>query len=171
MVLGIQLADSWCEIATLATVVIGGGWALYQWGCAIRSQRAETMARLFELCEQKEVYLTFNTYVLKAGRLSVTPCDDTFEFQDVEKPDRKSADIKTWIDTMLTFFNQACYMKKHEIIVEEEFTVFERQIQRLFDNSQIKKYLLALQQEPESASPYELLVDYAKSKGWWPCKC
>ncbi len=72
---------------------------------------------------------------------------------------------------MLTFFNQVYYMKKHEIIVEEEFAVFERQIQRLFDNSQIKKYLLAFQQEPESASPYELLVDYAKSKGWWPCKC
>ena len=171
MFLPTQLAGSWCEIATFIVIVGGVVKALCEWRSVISAQRAETMARLFELCEQKEVYLTFNTYVLKAGRLRVTPCDDTFEFQDVEKPDRKSADIKTWIDTMLTFFNQVYYMKKHEIIVEEEFTVFERQIQRLFDNSQIKKYLLALQQEPESASPYELLVDYAKSKGWWPCKC
>ena len=49
MVLGIQLADSWCEMATLATVIIGGGWALLQWRSAIRARRAETMARLFEL--------------------------------------------------------------------------------------------------------------------------
>ena len=116
MVLGMQLADSWCEIATLATVIIGGGWALYQWGCVIRSQRAETMARLFELCEQKEVYLTFNFYVLGEAKLPKPFYLGNLEFADPEGKDHKPANVKTRIDTMLTFFNQVCYMKDHGTI-------------------------------------------------------
>ena len=162
MVLGIQLADSWCEVATLVTVIIGGGWALYQWGCAIRSQRAETMARLFELCQQKEVYLTFNFYVLGEKKLPKPFYIGNLEFADPEGKDHKPANVKTRIDTMLTFFNQVCYMKDHGIIDKDEFGVFERQMRRLFDSPQIKDYLRALRNDSDSASPYESLVGFAK---------
>ena len=167
----LQLVDSVCNVIGTLFVLVGGIIALYKWCAAIRAQRAETMARLFELCQQKEVYMTFNFYVLGEKKLPKPFYLGNLEFADPEGKDHKPANVKTRIDTMLTFFNQVCYMKEHGIIEDEEFVVFERQIRRLFGSSQIKKYLLALQQEPESASPYELLVDYAKSKGWWPCKC
>ena len=162
MVLGIQLADSWCEMATLATVIIGGGWALLQWRSAIRARRAETMARLFELCQQKEVYLTFNFYVLGEKKLPKPFYIGNLEFADPEGKDHKPANVKTRIDTMLTFFNQVCYMKDHGIIDKDEFGVFERQIRRLFDSPQIKDYLRDLRKDSDSASPYEFLVDFAK---------
>lgn len=162
MFLGMQAAGSWCEVATLATVVIGGGWALLQWRSAIRAQRAETMARLFELCEQKEVYLTFNFYVLGEKKLPKPFYIGNLEFADPEGKDHKPANVKTRIDTMLTFFNQVCYMKDHGIIDKDEFGVFERQMRRLFDSPQIKDYLRDLRKDSDSASPYEFLVDFAK---------
>ena len=162
MVLGIQLADSWCEMATLATVIIGGGWALLQWRSAIRARRAETMARLFELCQQKEVYLTFNFYVLGEAKLPKPFYLGNLEFADPEGKGHKPANVKTRIDTMLTFFNQVCYMKEHGIIDKDEFGVFERQMRRLFDSPQIKDYLRDLRKDSDSASPYEFLVDFAK---------
>ena len=158
----LQLVDSVCNVVGTLFVLCGGISALLQWRSAIRVRRAETMARLFELCERKEVYLTFNFYVLGEKKLPKPFYVGNLEFADPEGKDHKPANVKTRIDTMLAFFNQVCYMKDHGIIDKDEFDVFERQIRRLFDSSQIKDYLRDLRKDADSASPYDCLVRFAK---------
>ena len=158
----LQLVDSVCNVIGTLFVLVGGIIALYKWCAAIRAQRAETMARLFELCQQKEVYMTFNFYVLGEEKLPKPFYIGNLEFADPEGKDHKPANVKTRIDTMLAFFNQVCYMKDHGIIDKDEFGVFDRQMRRLFDSPQIKNYLRDLRKDSNSASPYESLVGFAK---------
>lgn len=156
------------ESFALIISCIGGAFGLYQWRKGNIIKRAEIMKKLIsQIREDKEI----------ASSIELIDWGDGFEYDGkFHFKNEKAKEILIdehnlfcSIDKTLSFFNYICYLRSLHIFKRKDLNIFDYNIRRLFDNTDICNYLhsLALWSNYLNIScSYEQLIKYGKKRGF-----
>jgi hypothetical protein len=111
----------------LIVAVIGIFLTLYQIKQSNKTQRASFFKELYSMM-YGDSDVTQGYYLIDHGEFKYS---DSFHRSQHEKP----------IDRILTFMDLICYLRKEDLIAEQEIGFFEYELTRVCDNQEIQKYL------------------------------
>ncbi len=156
---------------SFVAVVIGGGFALYQWRIGIKQKRAETVEKLIKTVRDDMDIATI---------MDIVDWDKGFfyngKFRLKDESFRKALrgisdeELFKMIDRTLAHFSYICYLKNLNLIKSKDMRNFEYEIRRLADNVHIANYLHSLHLWSESlgvSMSFSFLLDYCVVKGYF----
>ena len=135
---------------SLILALIGGCFALIQWGMNMKLKRAEYIKNLLdEIRTNKDiVYYKFDYNEPWYGP----------KFHNSGDEERK-------IDYTLNFFSYICYLRNHKIINKTDFSCFKYEIERILTNFDFQCYcynLYHFSRKIKQPNPFYELYEYAK---------
>lgn len=117
------------EFATLVATIIGGLFALVQWQKANKIKRAEFVDSLIrKLRDDKEIAKTMYMF------------DYVQDWYDGNFHNSGTA-LEHEVDKTLSFLSYICYLRKNNLIKDEDFHFFYYGIKRIADNYSVQAYL------------------------------
>lgn len=160
---------SWVDVVTLLSVIVGGGFAWWQWRQSCRVRRAEHLNVILSRYDTQATSIHF--YQLINNTTYGGTDGDLFylgglRFRDVMEGNRRVIVSEKDIDSMLLMFSQICYEQQNETISNTEFAFFCYQIRRTLAHRQIKQYLYDYAEyctQYKIAFPYRALVREGKN--------
>lgn len=160
---------SWVDVVTLLSVIVGGGFAWWQWRQSCRVRRAEHLNVILSRYDTQATSIHF--YQLINNTTYGGTDGDLFylgglRFRDVMEGDGRVIVSEKDIDSMLLMFSQICYEQQNGTISNTEFAFFCYQIRRTLAHRQIKQYLYDYAEycaQYKIAFPYRALVREGKN--------
>lgn len=140
----IELSE-WLSLITLATVIIGGFFALHKWKESIVSKRLDTIKVLIEKIRNDSDISTimdiidWNEDVIYDGKFTVIKNSSRKSLEGID-----DSTLFRMIDKTLAHFSFICYLKKKKSLKKSDMRIFDYQMRRLFDNRNICNYLYSL---------------------------
>ena len=139
------------SMLTFFSVLVGGIFALVQWNKNLKLKRADYLNELVLKLRTDPILKKATTY---------------FDYNDPwYTEDFHNSDIEKEIDYILTFFSYICYLKKSNIIEDEEFKMFEYEITRIIKSNQTKEYFDFINHFSElnnTTCSFAYLIEYAE---------
>lgn len=149
---------SWSDViggTSLLLALVGGCFALIQWGTNMKLKRAEYIKNLLdEMRTNKDiVYYKFDYDEPWYGP----------NFHNSGESERK-------IDYTLNFFSYICYLRNHNIINKTDFSCFKYEIERILTNHHFHCYyynLYHFSKRIKQPIPFYELFEYAKKRNYF----
>ena len=154
----------------LLFIVLGGGFALYQWHKTLVYKRASVVNDMVETVRESPIIpvimanVDWNKNFIYDGTFRVN--------RETDNPNLKSFtdhELFIAIDHTLVRFSYICYLRKINAISEIDMNFFDYGINRLLENEHIVNYLYSVYHWSVSLrveSSFCYLIEYGKRKGY-----
>lgn len=119
------------DICSMLLVIVGGGFAYYQWKRSVALKRAEFINELTEKIRTDE-YIRDVLYLFDYDEYWYS-----IDFHD-------SGVLELKVDKTLSYFSYICYLKNQRLISNKEFRFFEYEVDRILENEQVQDYFYNL---------------------------
>lgn len=139
------------DICSMLLVIVGGGFAYYQWKRSVALKRAEFINELTEKIRTDE-YIRDVLYLFDYDEYWYS-----IDFHD-------SGVLELKVDKTLSYFSYICYLKKQRLISNKEFRFFEYEVDRILENEQVQDYFYNLYHfcDKKTSITFQYLFEYGE---------
>ena len=142
------------DFITLITVIVGAIVSLVQYDKSTKLKRADYINELTERIRTDK---------------DISPCVYDIEYDEewYDEDFHGSGELERKFDKTLSYFSYICYLKKQEILTNDEFKFFQYEIDRIVTNSQVIDYFYNLYhfaRQYEDPITFQYLFEYAETK-------
>lgn len=145
--------DKYISILTLSFVVIGGGFAWFQWRQTTKLKRAEFINQLTEkIRSDKDICKTILLF----------DYDHAWYTAAFHNGDDGQERV---IDKTLSYFSYICYLRSNRLITKTDFKFFLYEVTRIRQNRSVINYLYNLHHFARKLGcpmTFQYLLDYCK---------